>query len=189
MYRSSICNTWMVSCKSLHDVSSRDLSHGHWGCWRRNPPQRPACWQMLMHGWAMWWMLMDLVVTQAQALLPCRICQSQWGSHWGLHHRQLKGSGQEQQELMFRYLGHNGFLSACSIRSVWKSNLFPAFRLPGGVTMRVDSSRPCGKTWSVSRRPVGGVNKAWPRMSKNLQYFPRTNHRGELLPNHHLVET
>ena len=28
-------------------------------------------------GWAMWWMLMDLVgVTQAQALLPCRICQS-----------------------------------------------------------------------------------------------------------------
>ena len=77
MYRSSICNTWMVSCKSLHDVSSRDLSHGHWGCWRRNPPQRPACWQMLMHGWAMWWMLMDLVgVTQAQALLPCRICQS-----------------------------------------------------------------------------------------------------------------
>ena len=30
-----------------------------------------------MHGWAMWWMLMDLVgVTQAQALLPCRICQS-----------------------------------------------------------------------------------------------------------------
>ena len=114
---------------------------------------------------------------------------SRWGSYWGLRRRRLEGSGQEQQELMFRYLGHNGFLSACSIRSVWKSNLFPAFRLPGGVTTRVDSSRPCGKTWSVSRRPVSGVNKAWPRMSKNLQYFPRTNHRGELLPNHHLVET
>ena len=50
MYRSSICITWIVSCKSLHDVSSRGLIHSHWGCWRRNPwenfsrlicPQRP----------------------------------------------------------------------------------------------------------------------------------------------------
>ena len=55
---SSICITWIVSCKSLHDVSSHGLIHAHWGCSRRNPwenfsrlicPQRPICWQMLMH--------------------------------------------------------------------------------------------------------------------------------------------
>ena len=34
MHRSSICITWIVSCKSLHDVSSRGLIHAHWGCSR-----------------------------------------------------------------------------------------------------------------------------------------------------------
>ena len=61
MYRSSICITWIVSCKSLPDESSRGLIHAHWGCLKKETHEKISqdssarkglyvgrCWCMLV---------------------------------------------------------------------------------------------------------------------------------------------